>query len=436
MRDFHVVLPTFAPDYSGAASALYEMGGVVIVHDPSGCLGNFVAYDEPRAYDARSRVFTSALDEMQALLGKDEALVFAACQAHEIAGGEFVAILGSPNPMILGTDYAAIARLVSERCGVPAFAVGTTGLDTYEVGMGKAYVAYAKTVLAPAVAARAGGSAPHWAPGGPKRVNLLGATPLDLQCQANVDAAVRILEDAGWEVASCWSMGEGSAPEALAEGVPAACNVVLTYGGLALAKWLQRTYGMPYVWGCLAGERGCVRCLDELEALAAGRELPSVPAPTAGAADMAGARALVVTDQVLGEGMRRALVADRDFVQVDVFSPFACDRGLLAAGDAARVDEEELAARIREGGYDLVAGDPLLTGFADARTQARFALLPQAAISSRLHWGDGGCPFGCGFLAAVDVAAPAGARAGRGVRADDALYDPRLFAQNRKGCMA
>ena len=430
MRGFHVVLPTFAPDYSGAASALYEMGGDVIIHDPSGCLGNFVAYDEPRAYDERSRVFTSALDEMQALLGKDEALVYAACQAHEIAGGDFVAILGSPNPMILGTDYAAIARLVSERCGVPAFAVETTGLDTYEVGMGKAYVAYAKAVLAPAVAARAGGLAPHWAPGGARRVNLLGATPLDLQCQTNVDVAARILEDAGWEVASCWSMGEKSAPEVLAAGVPAACNVVVTYGGLALAKWLRRTYGMPYVWGCLAGERGRARCLDELEALVAGRGLP--PAPAA-APDASGPRALVVGDQILGEGMRRALVADRGFSQVDVLSPFACDRAALAAGDTAQVDEEELAERIRDGGYDLVAGDPLLAGFADARTQAHFALLPQAAISSRLHWGDEGCPFGTGFLAAVDAAEPAGVRAGRGVRADDVLYDPRLFAQNQKG---
>lgn len=423
MRGFHVVLPTLAPDYSGAASALYELGGAVVVHDPSGCLGNFVGYDEPRLYDTHSRVFTSALDEMQALLGKDEALVFAATQAQQITQGAFVAIVGTPNPMILGTDYAAVARLVSERCGAPAFGIETTGLDSYEAGASKAYLGYARAVLAPAVERRFGKGAPRWSAGASRRVNLLGATPHDMQRQANVDEAARILGDAGWEVASCWSMGPLADPAALVEGAASQLNVVLAYDGLALAKWMRSEYGIPYVWGCLAGAKGAARCLDEMEALAAGGH-PAGPQP----APAEGPRALVVADQVMGEGMRRSLVADRGFSGADVVSPYRCERAAMAPGDAAEADEEDLAARIRSDRYALVAGDPLLTGFADEGSRARFALLPQAAISSRLHWDDDVCPFGEGFLAAVDAARPAGERAGRGLREDDELYDPRAFS--------
>lgn len=43
-----VFMLPLAPDYSGAASALFDLGGIVVMHDASGCTGNFTGYDEPR----------------------------------------------------------------------------------------------------------------------------------------------------------------------------------------------------------------------------------------------------------------------------------------------------------------------------------------------------------------------------------------------------
>ena len=31
------IIPVYTGDVSGAASALYELGGMVVIHDPSGC---------------------------------------------------------------------------------------------------------------------------------------------------------------------------------------------------------------------------------------------------------------------------------------------------------------------------------------------------------------------------------------------------------------
>ena len=36
-----VFMLPLAPDYSGAASALFDLGGIVVMHDASGCTGNF-----------------------------------------------------------------------------------------------------------------------------------------------------------------------------------------------------------------------------------------------------------------------------------------------------------------------------------------------------------------------------------------------------------
>ena len=60
---FHF-LPSFAPDYSGFFSALHGLDGLMVLHDPSGCLGNYVSCDEPRWYHDPRPVFTSLLKEM------------------------------------------------------------------------------------------------------------------------------------------------------------------------------------------------------------------------------------------------------------------------------------------------------------------------------------------------------------------------------------
>ena len=50
-----------SPDYSGVAAALYEFGGMTVIHDASGCTGNYTGYDEPRWYDEKSMVYYSRL---------------------------------------------------------------------------------------------------------------------------------------------------------------------------------------------------------------------------------------------------------------------------------------------------------------------------------------------------------------------------------------
>ena len=61
-----------APDYSGAASVLFDLGGIVVMHDASGCTGNYTSYDEPRWFGSRSSVFCSGLRRSDAVLGNDD----------------------------------------------------------------------------------------------------------------------------------------------------------------------------------------------------------------------------------------------------------------------------------------------------------------------------------------------------------------------------
>ena len=75
MRGLRLHLTPFAPDQSGAVSALFELGGIVVVADAGGCTGNICGFDEPRWHTMRSAVFSAGLRDMDAIMGRDDKLV-------------------------------------------------------------------------------------------------------------------------------------------------------------------------------------------------------------------------------------------------------------------------------------------------------------------------------------------------------------------------
>ena len=42
------ILSTYSADTFGVCSALFELGGMIVMHDPSGCNSTYTTHDEPR----------------------------------------------------------------------------------------------------------------------------------------------------------------------------------------------------------------------------------------------------------------------------------------------------------------------------------------------------------------------------------------------------
>ena len=51
MKKTYRILPVYTGDVSGFASALYELGGMCVIHDPSGCNSTYNTHDEIWWYD-------------------------------------------------------------------------------------------------------------------------------------------------------------------------------------------------------------------------------------------------------------------------------------------------------------------------------------------------------------------------------------------------
>ena len=141
MKGLRKVLTPFAPDQSGASGVLYSMGALIVIIDAGGCTGNVCGFDEPRWHESRSAVFSAGLRDMDAILGRDELLAAKIKSAVVRIGTAFVAVIGTPVPATIGTDYKALKRLIENRVDIPVVPVQTNGMKLYNEGEKEAYKA-------------------------------------------------------------------------------------------------------------------------------------------------------------------------------------------------------------------------------------------------------------------------------------------------------
>lgn len=150
MKGLRKVLTPFAPDQSGAVSVLYNLGGMIVIIDAGGCTGNVCGFDEPRWHGARAAVFSAGLRDMDAILGRDTLLVSKIASAAERIDAKFVALVGTPVPATIATDYKALRRMLEKKISLPILTLPTDGMKLYDSGESVAYKqlidTFAKTV--------------------------------------------------------------------------------------------------------------------------------------------------------------------------------------------------------------------------------------------------------------------------------------------------
>jgi hypothetical protein len=366
MNKLCIKLPPFSPDYSGVCSALFELGGLVIIHDASGCTGNYTGYDEPRWYGAKSYVYCSKLRELDAVLGDDEKLIQKTLDAAADLKPRFIALLGSPVPMVIGSDMPGIAREIEHRSGIPAFGFSTAGIDYYDRGISAALLSVAKRFTRPAPVKRKG------------RINILGLTPLDFSANGNHRDLRVFLENSGWNIIAAFAMG--SDLDDIELSGEAEVNLVVSVSGLPLAEYFLHTHGIPYVCGLPLGRESSKRLLASLAG--AGDSGARASGETAKKPDT---RALVIHDQIIANALRDCLRGDYGLDHVTVATPFGFSPALAEAGDLNPGSESEFAVLLN-GDLDLVAADPLFRDLLRPGFNPEFIDFPHVAVSSKLYW--------------------------------------------------
>ncbi len=401
-------LPPFAGDYSGVCSALYDLGGMVCIHDAAGCTGNYTHFDEPRWYGGDAMVYCTSFRKLDAVLGNDERIM----KRMETAAAElkprFIAIVGSPVPNVIGFDFQGVANALGERTGLPVFGFATMGIrGSYKDGIVMAVKAVTERLAEGVRGAEAPGRQTR-GDRAPLTVNLQGVTPLDLD-QDIFDQLCRMLEAEGFCIRREKKNGHylyGSW-EQMTHPETAAVNLAWTQAGLELCRYFEKTTGKPYLAGLPIGEENRKRYFEALcrviregrsesfrvrPAEEAGENVSGTDPAGTGKA-VSGSRVCILQDALIGSAMADLLW--RKGRKSRVFSVTGRSEGMEVFADGALPDEDRIAACLRGTGPEgedcgSFLADPIILHLLPEERKKSGIEVPHYAVSSRVgkdaHW--------------------------------------------------
>ena len=362
MKQTARIISTYSADVFGVCSALYELGGMTIMHDPSGCNSTYTTHDEPRWFDQESMVYISGLSEMDAIMGNERKLIDDIVAAAKDLRPKFIAIAGTPIPTMTGFDFQAIASVIEEKTGIPAFGFPTTGMGSYISGANIALDAIVKRFAIRDILKTRKQSA-----------NILGLTPLDFSVHGENKSIAQFLGSAGFDVNACFAMGSNL--DELSHAGAAHVNLVVSSAGLRAANTLRELFGTPYVVGIpIAGKYS--QALKKALLTAVKTETNEICHE-----DGVSIGDIVV----IGEGVRSVSVAEaieqETNLGVKVICATECEAAILRKKDFFATDEDDIVPHLE--GTRVIIADPLYRPVCPERT--KFISLPHEAFSGRIY---------------------------------------------------
>lgn len=362
MSKLCVKLPPFSPDYSGVCSALFDLNCIAVLHDASGCSGNYTGYDEPRWYGSHTATFCSGLREIDAVLGDDEKLIQKTLEAAESLTPDLIALIGTPVPMVIGTDLTGIAADIEQRTGIPSLGFDTTGTKYYSDGVSQACIALAERFTQPQKQKK------------PRGVNLLGLTRLDYD-SSSAAALKSLLAESGFELIT--SFCDGLTLPDVKNAAQASVNLVVSQSGLSPARYFEQKHGIPYLVGVPLGRQMQAGWLDAVSNCIETRRCTYLDT-VSGDADT-----LVLGDAVICKALQMGLA--REFgISTDCGCLFGTESGYLQGGMLDLCDEKKISMAINSGKYRTVIGDPMFRLLLQSNTPLNFIDYPIYCVSSKM----------------------------------------------------
>jgi nitrogenase molybdenum-cofactor synthesis protein NifE len=368
MSQLSIYLPTYTGDYSGVCASLFDLNCVVLINDANCCTRNYVSFDEPRWADTRKSTFCSELRTMDAILGNDEKVIKQTIEVAHTIKPDFIVLLGSPVPAIIGMDMTGLAKEIEVQSGYPTLGFGTTGFSYYNKGVSATMLALLKKFTSQGLETIA------------DSVNILGVTPLDFSANGNNIIFKQLLEKNGLRVNCSFLMQTDL--EQIRHAPAAAVNLVVSQSGFASAQYMKEQYGIPYVVATPIGQQSSQKTLlaikqtlkDKKNRVVHGNK-PKETLPSL----------LIVGDQVIANSLRAAMQLINEEADITVASFFAIQPELALPGDIFLNNEGHLRALLRSGKFDTLLADPLITRL-PAAASLKCYTLPHPVISSYLYW--------------------------------------------------
>lgn len=392
MKNVRRILSTYSADIFGINSALYELGGLIVMHDASGCNSTYNTHDEPRWYDNPSMIYISALVEKDVILGNDDKLVndIVTC-VNELPKNKkpkFIVVSSALIPFFMCTDMDGIAKKIEAALGIKTFAFKTNSMSSYIVGTNLAF----KMLVDNFCSDKESNSDRE---SNNIKINLIGVTPLDFSIVGNLQSLEKFFEAAGYTINSCMAMGDTLEKISTAGNVDV--NVVLSSAGISAATTLNKKFGTPYAIGLPTCKENAA-LIEEMISLSSEdnkcRKLTASGIETIEkdkknkknnhASNLNSGGAYIIGEPVFANSVKHNLRAI-GYDNAHIICPTEYDCGILEYGDLILTEEEDFEKILNKA--DLIIADPIYRRVLteENKKKIRFINLPHEAFSGRMY---------------------------------------------------
>ena len=225
------IVPPITSDYSGACSVLYGENILKILISPNGCKTP-VAYDEIRNIDY-SLQYSTSLNELEIVTGEIKGLKE---NIKEIISQnpkiEFIAIISTVIPQIIGMDLETIVENIEEELDIPCIFINTNSFENYYSGISLTLNSLAKKFMVENKKIK-------------NSVNIIGYSPLTFGKIEKLEELFSLIKSLDLNILTVFS--DNLSLEKIKNSTSAELNLVLSYEGLALAKYMEKEFSIPYV---------------------------------------------------------------------------------------------------------------------------------------------------------------------------------------------
>lgn len=263
---------------------------------------------------------------------------------------KFVLLSAGPCSAMIGTDLEETAEKIEQDSCVKAAALKLTGHKTYDTGISETLLALAKLLAKPGKAGQDG-------------INLIGANALDWH-KENASLFREWMEERGFYVIA--NLGENEKTENIARSAEASVNIAVTSSGLAAARYLEKEYGTPYIAAAPFGKSWSDKVMMALRE----KQQPENSMQSESSLRLTNQKPgiLIIAEQLLGNAVRETLIRDYGMHNIQVCTFYTLDKTLAWPGDRRIRSEKDAQKLLEEGGYEIIAADPLLRCFASENT--------------------------------------------------------------------
>ncbi|RRD25210.1 nitrogenase component 1 [Fusobacterium canifelinum] len=225
------IVPPITSDYSGACSVLYGENILKILISPNGCKTP-VAYDEIRNIDY-SLQYSTSLNELEIVTGEIKGLKGS---IEEIINQnpkiELIAIISTVVPQIIGMDLESIVENIEKALDIPCIFINTNSFENYYSGISLTLNSLAKKFMLENKKIK-------------NTVNIIGYSPLTFGKIEKLEELFSLIKNLDLSILTVFS--DNLSLEKIKNSTSAELNLVLSYEGLTLAKYMEKEFSIPYL---------------------------------------------------------------------------------------------------------------------------------------------------------------------------------------------